>query len=443
MLPKIVSAQSPRTDNTQRTDYVFQLSSRQPAQRAESALSAKVPLLPPRLPTRTQSLAAPSAEERAAWFVVLSPRETRGLAGPFSVPQLRQMFRGGELTDGTLVWREGEAEGWRQLVHQPLLRSRLVDLPVIPARRTGQFNAALGVFDPSPVLPDQRTRDGATGFAHLDTTRSCSFCGAIATAHTHTHTATHGESLPDLYKCREEVGTTEFASEILPGFLWVGEAKAARHRSILTLGLTLLVSCAEELPSPPAQEPFFRCREVRLRTKEVLASELSAAAHHTTRAHKSRHHSHSHSHAHNNGEQREEYASDAQAVRDVLRLFEIAYDLIERERLFSDRNALTQTRTHGSADERFLSAENSRDNAPKRPFRRVNLEEQDGLPAFPPRVLLYSQRGEDRAPAVALAYLVKHYSLSLSLSRSSQRWHRRAERGVYSKRDRDRDRGRE
>lgn len=431
LLPKIASAQSPRTDNTQRTDYVFQLSSRQPAQRAESALSAKVPLLPPRLPTRTQSLAAPSAEERAAWFVVLSPRETRGLAGPFSVPQLRQMFRGGELTDGTLVWREGEAEGWRQLVHQPLLRSRLVDLPVIPARRTGQFNAALGVFDPSPVLPDQRTRDGATGFAHLDTTRSCSFCGAIATA----HLPTHGESLPDLYKCREEVGTTEFASEILPGFLWVGEAKAARHRTILTLGLTLLVSCAEELPSPPAQEPFFRCREVRLRTKEVLASELSAAAHHTTRAHKSRHHSHSHSHAHNNGEQREEYASEAQAVRDVLRLFEIAYDLIERERLFSDRNTLAQTQTRGSADERFLSADNSRDNAPKRPFRRVNLEDQDGLPAFPPRVLLYSQRGEDRAPAVALAYLVKHYSLSLSHYHAHHRDGTEEQREEYTPRE--------
>ena len=58
------------------------------------------------------------------WYVVLSPRETVGSAGPFTVNDLRMKFKSKEIHEKTLAWTNGNAT-WHELRHMPYLFPRL------------------------------------------------------------------------------------------------------------------------------------------------------------------------------------------------------------------------------------------------------------------------------------------------------------------------------
>lgn len=322
----------------------------------------KMPIIPPRLTMPTN--AAPQTNDKPSWYVVISPRETRGLAGPYSVLQLKQMFKVGEVNDRTLVWREGE-DDWQQLVNQSLLRSQLINLPILPPR-IGNYNAELAVFDPVVELPKKSLVDTAILLLENDTSRLCTHCGALATH----QIPNHGEHIPDLFKCRDEVGTTDSASEILPGFLWVGDSNSSKHRSILTLGVTMLINISENLKSPPQQIPFFRCKEMPL--KENAQS------------------------------------FTIEEKMDLLGIFEQLYDWIEFERLSPERNKLSDAPAkpyRGPVDEFGFPIKNN-----EKPFRRPQADEGA---TFPSRVLVWSNDGKNRGCAVAITYLIRHYGISL------------------------------
>ena len=58
-----------------------------------------------------------------SWYVVLSPRETVGAAGPFTINDLRIRFKAKEIHEKTLAWTNGNAT-WHELRHMPYLFPR-------------------------------------------------------------------------------------------------------------------------------------------------------------------------------------------------------------------------------------------------------------------------------------------------------------------------------
>ncbi|RYH12709.1 DUF4339 domain-containing protein [archaeon] len=322
-----------------------------------------MPLIPPRI-TPTVNTVMKNTED-PSWYVVISPRETRGLAGPLSISQLKQMYRVNEVKDNTLVWREGETN-WQQLVHHTFLRSQLIYLPVLPPR-VGSYNEELALFDPIiNVKPE--VVENMTPLPETTVTKSCFQCGNVAV----TNCVYDGEQHVDLFKTRSEVGTNEFASEVLPGFLWVGNASAVKHRSIVTLKFTLIVNCTKNMKNPQSQPPHFRCKFCPLAedpTEEFNNFELN----------------------------------------EIMGMLEKVYDWVEMERVAPENVAKGDAKKppyHGPTDHFDRPIRTARD---KTAFRH-QLEE--GQKQLEPRVLIWSKYGRERACVVAAAYLMKSYGIS-------------------------------
>lgn len=324
-----------------------------------------MPIIPPRL-TDTMTI-LPSGSGDTSWYVVLSPRETRGLSGPFSTNQLKQMYKSRDISDRTLVWREGE-NSWQQLIHQSLLRSQLISIPLVPPR-LGNYNSELAVFDPIVEVPRQEILEQAIPIYNSTFDRTCAICGAMAVA----HIPGYGEQRYDLYKGRSEVGTNENASEILPGFLWVGSAGASKPKFLLLAGITLLINCTENLKNPLAQPPHFRCREIPMKEKPT------------------------------------ESFSEKES-KQLLDNLERIYDVIENERLNPEKNVLSDAAPkyhRGPIDEYGFPIKGADD----KPFRRPG--DSATTPFFPPRVIIWSRLGSDRAVVITVAYLIKQFGISL------------------------------
>lgn len=330
-------------------------------------VASKIPTVPPRSTKSVPEL--PNQAEDQAWFIVLSPRETRGISGPFSVIQMKNMCKSGEVSDRTLVWKEGEND-WKQLIHQPYLRSQLINFPIVPPKIVG-FKKEQEIFDPLtaitlPNIPNISKK--IMPIPRSDISRYCVVCGSFAVV----HLPGEGEVQIDLFKGRKEVGTTESASEILPGFLWVGTGIASQHRSILALGFTLLINCTHDLNSPESQPPYFRCRDAVMESPNVIESGLNP-----------------------------------DKKLSILSEWEKIYDWIELERVFTAKNLqsdLPPEPYHGPTDKfgRPLKVD--------KPFRRPDPE--DGH-FFPPRVLIWSRNGTNRSCAITAAYLIKYYGITI------------------------------
>lgn len=326
--------------------------------------SASMPLIPPRT-TPTVNTVMKSSED-PSWFVVISPRETRGLAGPLSVAQLKQMYKVGEVTDRTLVWQEGESN-WQQLVHHSFLRSQLMYLPILPPR-VGTYNAELAIFDPIIDVP-VKAAESLVPLTEVTASKACKQCGNIAVV----HSASLGEQIPDLFRCRAEVGTNEYASEVLPGFLWIGSAQAVKHRSIVTLGFTLIINCTKNMKSPQPQPPHFRCKFIPL--VETPASDFT----------------------------------DREAD-EIIGQLEKCYDWVELERTVPEivaKSDLKPKPFRGPTDQLGQPIKGAADKAA---FRH-KLDEGDKTP--PSRVLIWSKLGTDRSGFVAAAFLIKNYGISI------------------------------
>lgn len=323
----------------------------------------KIPIIPPRLTPVVTTLAKNSDDQ--SWYVVLSPREVRGLSGPFSITQLKQMYKSHDIYDSTLVWREGEQQ-WQQLVHQSLLRSQLINLPILPPR-VGSYNAELAIFDPVAPLPESQLLELAVPLPQHTTDKYCAVCGSIAVA----HIPGHKEQKADLSKGRSEVGATEFATEVLPGFLWIGSSAASKHKSLLNLGITLLINCTDNMKNPAEQPPYFRCKDIPLREKP--SQSLS---------------------------EHEE--------RSLLHALEMSFDWIELERTMSARNRQGDPLPdpHAATDVFGLPIKD-------KPFHRPDFMQQTTSPEFPPRVMIWSRLGTDRCMIITIAYMIKHFGMNL------------------------------
>ena len=332
-------------------------------ERASQVRPANIPVIPPRESLILNNTLPPDVDEKPSWYMVLSPRETKGTAGPFSVPQLRQMYKHGDLNDKTLLWCEGETD-WQQLIHQKVLRPKLIQLPILPPR-IGSYNHELAVFDPIMALPPPSDMIKAVELPDFELNKYCAKCGGIAV----THLPEFGETEPDLFKLNTEVGTTTHASEILPGFLWIGNSGSSKKKSLLKLGITLLVNCASNMNNPTPNPPFYRCKDVPLQEKPTNPF-------------------------------------SAEEQQELILLLEKSYDYIELERLYPDhglRSDPKPTEWRGPTDKYGMPIRTDK------PFRKL----EEGQKSFPSRVLLWSRLGFDRACAVGAAYLIKHYGMRL------------------------------
>lgn len=290
--------------------------------------------------------------------------------------KLQAMYKSGEITNSTLFWREGE-DDWKKLQYIKSLKRMIVQLPVLPPR-IGSYDAERQVFDPLVEMPTLKGIKDAMMLGEYDLTKSCAFCGAIAVA----HIPTDKSSLPDLYKCRVEIGSTNDAAEILPGFLFVGSQSSSKMRSLKRLGITLIINSTDNLVNPDPKPPFYRCRDAPL--LEAPPPELML-------------------------ESEEE-------IQRLIALMDRVYDWIERHRLHPDleidSDPIPSKEYRGPTDKYGRRIKTAAD---RQVFRRPDKEEHEKS-VFPPRVLIWSRLGNNRSCVLAASYLIRQYQMSLDLA---------------------------
>jgi hypothetical protein len=303
---------------------------------------------------------------------------TTSLVGPFALEKLQAMYKSGEITNSTLFWREGE-DDWKKLQYIKSLKRMIVQLPVLPPR-IGSYDAERQVFDPLVEMPTLKGIKDAVMLGEYDLTKSCAFCGAIAVA----HIPTDKSSLPDLNKCRVEIGSTNDAAEILPGFLFVGSQSSSKMRSLKRLGITLIINSTDNLVNPDPKPPFYRCRDAPL-LEAPPPLELMLE-------------------------------SKEEEVKRLIVLMDRVYDWIERHRLHPDleidSDPIPSQEYRGPTDKYGRRIKTAAD---RQVFRRPDKEEHEKS-VFPPRVLIWSRLGNNRSCVLAASYLIRQYQMSLDLA---------------------------
>lgn len=63
---------------------------------------------------------------------------------------------------------------------------------------------------------------------------------------------------------RPAEGSRKFSSEIIPGFLWIGNSTSARNNELNQLRATLLINCTNNLKNPKPRPPYYRCKDIPL-----------------------------------------------------------------------------------------------------------------------------------------------------------------------------------
>jgi hypothetical protein len=140
----------------------------------------------------------------------VSPRESKGVAGPFTVNDLREKYELDEIDSRTLIWKGGN-ESWHQLRHMPNLYPMVQPMPKIPERSI-ESNIMSMV-----ALQNDLDSSLVRGQKHplvISLSRVCKKCGAFATV----YTPGSGEQLPittvsSIATCLPLKGT----SEMIPG----------------------------------------------------------------------------------------------------------------------------------------------------------------------------------------------------------------------------------
>ena len=169
---------------------------------------------------------------------------------------------------------------------------------------------------------------------------------------------------------RNDFGSTNVASEIIPSFLFIGAKDSSKNTAIKELAATLVVNCSEDLKTPKERIPYFRCRKMPFAEKPQGA-----------------------------------IPADFDNIIDML---ERVYDWIEFERVLPERAKESdpipeyyrgKTDKYGRQLERVL------------PPRKM---EKGVKELYNSRVLLFSRDGNDRVALVASAFLIKHYGLTVN-----------------------------
>ena len=179
----------------------------------------EMPMIPTRRLESNLRVQPVGIDEIPEYYVVLSPRETRGVAGPYTVEQLRYQIEMEEITSRTLVWKGGNDE-WHQIRHMPLLYPRVQKRPPVPDR----------IIDPNiTTVTALELEIGSTVSRHNQIegvevlvpslSRTCVKCGAFASV-----CIPGVGDQPLAAVVSHPVGVIlppQVASEIIPGFLWV------------------------------------------------------------------------------------------------------------------------------------------------------------------------------------------------------------------------------
>ena len=98
------------------------------ASKITPGLGEKMPMVPLRKFQQKEGIVVSTVDPDTlpSWYVVLSPRETIGAAGPFTVNDLRIKFKEKDIHEKTLAWCNGNAT-WHELRHMPYLFHRWVN----------------------------------------------------------------------------------------------------------------------------------------------------------------------------------------------------------------------------------------------------------------------------------------------------------------------------
>jgi len=303
-------------------------------------------------------------DEIPSWFAVLSPREERGVAGPFSTTELRKMYRFGEIHDNTLFWKEG-LKNWQALMFIRTLRFQLLTVPIVPPK----IGVAGDSNNPVAALPKDMEIKAFHALRDAPLYKSCSRCGGVAIG----HTKGLGEQIPDSFSIFDDVGSTPLATEIIPGFLWLGNAASSKLKHINELEITLLVNCTKEIQNPTPKPPYFRCQSIGLADKPKKPP----------------------------------------SMEELKRAMNVTYDWIEQERIAADRSKqadLPEPEYNGPTDDMGRPVDEfGRLVQPKLMRKKKKGQKNEILP----RVLVWSKTGFERGFFVVAAYMVKQFGMAL------------------------------
>jgi hypothetical protein len=323
------------------------------------------PVIPPRLQAGKGFTVPDDDQHVHKWFRILSPREQKGIDGPYNEIELKLMYKMGDLNDNTMIWCEGQTD-WEQLLFMKNLRPRLIQIPIMPPKSGEDIEAE--VYNPITALPDKLDAINAKALNSMPMNLSCSRCGSVAIG----HMSGVGVNQVDFVGLRKSAPMkNNLASQIIPGLLWVGSSAAAKLNPILDQGFTLIINCTSNLGNPKEKLPYFRCKTVPMVDKPKGS------------------------------------ASDSMAS--LIDMLEKVYDWIELERISPERAAhsdplqiqssiLEKTDKYGRA---FKTVEE------KAIKIRIGNEKRT------PRILLWSRKGMDRPNVVAAAYMIRQYGMPL------------------------------
>lgn len=349
----------------------------------DGRIPKSVPVIPPKQLT-VNPYAINDFDEKPTWFFVQSPREIYGPVGPFSVPNLKTMYKFGDIRDTTMLWQEGQP-GWLQLTQIKELRYKVIQIPDVPSREETYYGTN-EEFDPikDPLLLELAAK--RKNLHEYKASKPCNRCGGVAESYIPI-SLVEKTYMPDLAGLRTAVGSTKIAAEVIPGYLWIGSKETAKASVIHQMGFSMIINVAAELHNPSAKPPLYRCREIRPSSDGL-----------------------------------EEFPSDdgddesqlsPAFVSKVFKVFDQMFDWIEWERVAPERNVESDPKLppyRGPTDElgRPTQEHNPLGLPQKTPAQR--LAEMLNRP--PSRTLVWSKQGLNRAPAVVAAYLIRQWGLS-------------------------------
>jgi len=116
---------------------------------------------------------------------------------------------------------------------------------------------------------------------------------------------------------RDAAGSSNAASEVIPGFLWVGSSLSAKASVFYQMEFSLIICCGTELRNPAPKPPNYRCRKAQLDETPPEPPDTPGGGD-------------------NNDNISGETSNDF--VESIIHIFDQVHDWIETERVYSERS---------------------------------------------------------------------------------------------------------
>ena len=196
---------------------------------------------------------------------------------------------------------------------------------------------------------------------------------------------------------RDAAGSSNAASEVIPGFLWIGSSLSAKASVFYQMEFSLIICCGTELRNPAPKPPNYRCRKAQLDDNPPEPPDTPGGDNNNN----------------NNDYDLGETSNDF--VENIIHVFDQVHDWIETERIYSERSVESDMPipVYRGATDIYGRPLSKYDNG--YPKKTLNERLASGYKILPPtRVLVWSKSGNDRAPSVVVAYLIKRWGISLA-----------------------------